>query len=59
MNDVIEEGFDMNFGGSASQLALAAAAVLLALGGCKTIHHIAHGDSCNKPQPYQRAASLP
>ena len=58
MNDVNEEGFDMNFGGSASQLALAAA-VLLALSGCKTIHHIAHGGSCNKPQPYMRASSIP
>ena len=32
---------------------------LLALGGCKTIHHITHNDSCNKPQPYMRAASIP
>ena len=39
-------------------LALPAAA-LLALGGCKTIHHMTHGDSCNKPQPYMRAASIP
>jgi uncharacterized lipoprotein len=35
------------------------AAVLLALGGCKTLHHIYHEDSCNKPQPYQRATSIP
>lgn len=39
-------------------LALAAVA-LLALGGCKTIRHIAHDDSCNKPQPYMRATSVP
>ncbi|HVS75483.1 MAG TPA: hypothetical protein VHE11_01025 [Steroidobacteraceae bacterium] len=35
------------------------AAVLLALGGCKTLHHLAHNDGCNKPQPYMRAASIP
>jgi uncharacterized lipoprotein len=35
------------------------AAVLLALSGCKTLHHLTHDDSCNKPQPYQRAASIP
>ena len=34
-------------------------AVLLALGGCKTIHHITHDDSCYKPQPYMKAASIP
>ncbi|MGH8294465.1 MAG: hypothetical protein ACRETZ_03040 [Steroidobacteraceae bacterium] len=34
-------------------------AVLLALGGCKTLHHITHEDSCNKPQPYTRAATIP
>jgi uncharacterized lipoprotein len=34
-------------------------AVLLALGGCKTIHHITHDDSCNKPQPYMKASSIP
>jgi uncharacterized lipoprotein len=34
-------------------------AVLLALSGCKTVHHITHDDSCNKPQPYMRAASVP
>lgn len=39
-------------------LALSAAA-LLALGGCKTLHHLTHEDSCNKPQPYQRAVSIP
>ena len=33
-------------------------AVLLALSGCKTIHHITHDDSCNKPEPYQRATSI-
>ncbi|HEV2271634.1 MAG TPA: hypothetical protein VGR92_19455 [Steroidobacteraceae bacterium] len=43
-----------------SRAALAlSAAVLLALGGCKTIHHIANSDSCNKPQPYMRATSIP
>jgi uncharacterized lipoprotein len=42
-----------------SRAALAlSAAVLLALGGCKTLHHVTHEDSCNKPQPYQRAASI-
>ncbi len=35
------------------------AAVLLALSGCKTLHHLTHDDSCNKPQPYQRATSIP
>jgi uncharacterized lipoprotein len=34
-------------------------AVLLALGGCKTLHHITHDDSCNKPQPYMQASSIP
>ena len=43
---------------SRATLALSAA-VLLALGGCKTVHHLTHDDSCNKPQPYQRAASIP
>ncbi len=33
-------------------------ALLLALSGCKTIHHITHDDSCNKPEPYQRATSI-
>jgi hypothetical protein len=47
----------MNFAGSASRLTLAAA-MLLALGGCKTIHHIAHDDNCNKPQPYMSATSI-
>ena len=47
----------MNFGGSASRVAFAAA-MLLALGGCKTIHHITNGDNCNKPQPYMRATSI-
>jgi uncharacterized lipoprotein len=43
-----------------SRAALAlAAAVLLSLGGCKTIHRITHGASCNKPQPYMRASSIP
>jgi uncharacterized lipoprotein len=32
--------------------------VLLALGGCKTIHRISHENSCNKPQPYQQARSI-
>lgn len=41
-----------------SALALSGA-VLLALGGCKTLHRIAHEDSCNKPQPYMRAATIP
>ena len=36
-----------------------AAVVPLALGGCRTIHHIVNEDSCNKPQPYQRATSIP
>jgi hypothetical protein len=43
---------------SRARLALSAA-VLLALGGCKTFHHITHDDSCNKPQPYMRATSIP
>jgi len=34
-------------------------AVLLALSGCRVIHHITHDDSCNKPQPYMRATSIP
>lgn len=43
-----------------SRAALAlSAAVLLALGGCKTFHRITHGASCNKPQPYMRATSVP
>jgi uncharacterized lipoprotein len=33
-------------------------AVLLALGGCKTIHHLTRGNSCNKPQPYMKATSV-
>jgi uncharacterized lipoprotein len=33
-------------------------ALLLAVSGCKTIHHITHDDSCNKPEPYQRATSI-
>lgn len=41
-----------------SWLALTAV-VPLALGGCKTIHHIVNEDSCSKPQPYQKAASIP
>ncbi|HEY2037927.1 MAG TPA: hypothetical protein VGG96_12980 [Steroidobacteraceae bacterium] len=32
--------------------------VLLALGGCKTLHHMTHDDSCNKPQPYMQATSI-
>jgi uncharacterized lipoprotein len=32
--------------------------LLLALSGCKTIHHITHDDSCNKPEAYQRATSI-
>ena len=43
---------------SRAGLALAGA-VLLALSGCKTIHHMTRGNSCNKPQPYMRAASIP
>jgi uncharacterized lipoprotein len=35
------------------------AVVLLGLGGCKTMHHLTHDDSCNKPQPYMRATSIP
>ena len=43
-----------------SRAALAlSAAVLLALGGCKTFHRLANGQSCNKPQPYMRATSIP
>ncbi len=43
-----------------SRAALAlSTAVLLGLGGCKTIHHFYREDSCNKPQPYQRATSVP
>lgn len=38
-------------------LALSTAA-LLALSGCKTIHHIIRGQNCNKPQPYMRATSI-
>jgi uncharacterized lipoprotein len=33
--------------------------VLLALGGCRVFHHMTHDDSCNKPQPYMRATSIP
>ena len=41
-------------------LALAlSSAVLLSLGGCKVFHHITHDDTCNKPQPYMRATSIP
>jgi uncharacterized lipoprotein len=43
---------------SRATLALSTA-VLLALSGCKTFHHLTHDDSCNKPQPYQRATSIP
>ncbi len=43
---------------SRARLALSAA-VLLALSGCKTLHRITHDDSCNKPQPYMRATSIP
>jgi uncharacterized lipoprotein len=35
------------------------AAVLLTLGGCKTIHHLVRSDDCNKPQPYMQATSVP
>ncbi len=35
------------------------AAVLLGLGGCKTIHRIYHEETCNKPQPYQSAGTIP
>ena len=45
----------MNF---RATLALPFVAVL-ALAGCKTIHHIAHNDGCNKPQPYMQASSIP
>lgn len=38
-------------------LALSSAA-LLALGGCKVIHHVTHDDNCHKPQPYMRATSI-
>jgi uncharacterized lipoprotein len=42
-----------------SRAALAlSSALLLALSGCKTIHHITHDDTCNKPEPYQRASSI-
>ena len=43
---------------SRATLALSAA-VLLALSGCKTLHHITHDDNCNKPQPYMLATSIP
>ena len=36
-----------------------AGAVLLALGGCKTLHHMTRENSCNKPQPYMQASSIP
>lgn len=39
--------------------ALALSIGLLALGGCKTLHHITHSDNCNKPQPYMGATSIP
>ncbi|HEX5207151.1 MAG TPA: hypothetical protein VFW10_05070 [Steroidobacteraceae bacterium] len=35
------------------------AAALLALGGCKTMHHLVGSDNCNKPQPYMQATSIP
>lgn len=35
------------------------AAVLLALSGCKTFHHLVRSDDCNKPQPYMQATSVP
>ncbi|MGH8199703.1 MAG: hypothetical protein ACREVO_04980 [Steroidobacteraceae bacterium] len=42
-----------------SRAALAlSSAVLLALSGCKVIHHVTHDDTCNKPEPYQRATSI-
>jgi uncharacterized lipoprotein len=41
----------------ATPLALCAA-VLLALGGCNTIHHLTHDNTCNKPQPYMAARSI-
>jgi uncharacterized lipoprotein len=42
-----------------SRAALAlSSAVLLALSGCKVIHHITHDDACNKAQPYMRATSI-
>ncbi|SRR5579883_435223 len=41
-----------------ARLAICAAA-LIALGGCKTLHRVAHDESCNKPQPYMRASSIP
>jgi hypothetical protein len=33
--------------------------VPLALSGCKTFHHLVNEDTCNKPQPYMRATSIP
>lgn len=38
-------------------LALSSAA-LLALSGCKLIHHVTHDDNCHKPQLYQQATSI-
>lgn len=43
-----------------SRAALALSSVmLLSLSGCKVFHHITHDDSCNKPEPYQGATSIP
>ncbi|HVC31851.1 MAG TPA: hypothetical protein VND24_11740 [Steroidobacteraceae bacterium] len=36
-----------------------AAAVLLSLGGCNTIHRLSRENTCNKPQPYMGASSIP
>ena len=36
-----------------------AAVVPLVLSGCKTMHRIVNEDDCNKPQPYERAMSIP
>jgi uncharacterized lipoprotein len=35
------------------------AAVLLALSGCHTFHHMLRSSSCNKPQAYMSARSIP
>ena len=42
----------------ATTLALSAT-VLLALGGCNMIHHLTHDNTCNKPQPYMAATTIP
>ena len=34
-------------------------AATLALSGCHTLHHWLRSPTCNKPQPYQSARSIP